>query len=131
MKIIKGIGFFTALSGASAVGLGAFAAHADLDVQAALWINKAVDYQFIHSLGLIGLIAIRAHMIVKFWRAAVCLFMVGMLLFCGSLYALAFSGGAPLYAQFAPFGGMSFILGWLCLGIGIVTHKKPENNPVA
>lgn len=128
MKMLKGIGFFTALSGASAVGLGAFAAHADLEVQAALWINKAVDYQFIHSLGLIGLIAIQAHMVVKFWRAAVCLFMAGILLFCGSLYALAFSGGAPVYAQFAPFGGMSFILGWLCLGIGLVVQKKAKED---
>jgi len=41
------------------------------------------------------------------------LFVVGTLLFCGSLYALAFTG-IRTFGAVTPFGGLAFLLGWLC-----------------
>jgi uncharacterized membrane protein YgdD (TMEM256/DUF423 family) len=44
------------------------------------------------------------------------LFVVGTVLFSGSLYALALSGVRWLGA-ITPLGGLAFLLGWLCLAL--------------
>ena len=44
------------------------------------------------------------------------LFVVGILLFSGSLYLLTLSGVGRL-GMITPIGGMSFLAGWLCLGL--------------
>lgn len=44
------------------------------------------------------------------------LFTLGILLFSGSLYLLALSGVGKL-GIVTPFGGVSFLAGWLCLGL--------------
>ena len=48
--------------------------------------------------------------------ASAILFLIGIMLFSGSLYASAFTAGATP-TLLAPYGGMSFMLGWLALGI--------------
>ena len=103
-----------AAAGATAVALGAFGAHAlrgvlDADAQR-IW-HTAVDYQFWHALALLAVSQARSSR----WRlAAAAAFALGMVLFCGSLYALAL--GAPrLTGAVTPLGGVCFILGWLAL----------------
>ena len=102
-----------ALSGAVSVALGAFGAHGlkahFTPEQLATW-NTSVHYQALHALALImfGLFAER-------WNARSCAgwcFVIGTLLFSGSLYALAL--GAPRWCgAITPFGGGAFIAGWL------------------
>ncbi len=100
---------------ALAVGLGAFGAHGlreRLDAYSLSIWEKAVFYHFIHAIGLLVLPAL-----LKEGSAASrvgWLLVLGILLFSGSLYALALSGVRVLGA-ITPFGGVSFIAAWLML----------------
>ena len=105
---------------ALAVILGAFGAHglkARLDTlgTATIW-EKAAFYQFIHALGILVVSLIPSTPLLP--RAAVepvCwLLFVGILVFSGSLYALAATGTRSLGA-ITPIGGVAFIVGWLWL----------------
>jgi len=98
---------------AVAVALGAFGAHGlkdRLDAYAmGIW-EKAVFYHFIHALGIL---------IVAAWqrentRASCWLLTAGILLFSGSLYALALTR-IPTLGAVTPLGGVAFIAGWLLL----------------
>jgi uncharacterized membrane protein YgdD (TMEM256/DUF423 family) len=98
-----------------AVALGAFGAHAlkgrltpDL---AAVW-QTAVSYHAWHALGLlaVGVLMLqwpsRGLLGIAAW-----LFFAGIVLFSGSLYALALTGMRGLGAV-TPFGGVAFLAGW-------------------
>lgn len=106
--------------GALAVGLGAFGAHAlkaRLDERMlAVW-ETAVRYHFYHALALFGLGLLVAHVKTPsaVMQASGWLFVAGVLLFSGSLYAMALSGVRGLGA-ITPLGGLCFIAGWLALG---------------
>lgn len=106
------------LAGASAVLFGAFGAHALRGVLDAdhreLW-HTAVEYHFWHALAL-GLAAWAGSG--RAGRCAVAAFAIGIVLFSGSLYALAL--GAPRWTGIiTPFGGVAFIVGWIALGLGL------------
>jgi uncharacterized membrane protein YgdD (TMEM256/DUF423 family) len=97
------------------VALGAFGAHAlkaRLAPELLAVYHTAVQYHFWHALALVGVALAWPHAGQAWLRAAGWLFIAGLVLFCGSLYALAF--GAPRQTGFAtPLGGLAFILGWL------------------
>lgn len=100
--------------------LGAFGAHAlkaRLPAEMlALW-STGVQYHLWHALGMI-LIGLAAAVVADgMWlRAAGLLLLVGIVLFSGSLYALAL--GAPKWlGAVAPLGGAAFTLGWLALAL--------------
>jgi uncharacterized membrane protein YgdD (TMEM256/DUF423 family) len=102
-----------------AVMLGAFGAHAlrgRLDAYSMDVYEKAVFYHFIHALGmLIVSILPRAGVLSQSWSAWVCgLLLTGIVIFSGSLYALAMSGIRTLGA-ITPLGGLSFIAAWFLL----------------
>lgn len=104
--------------GAGGVAIGAFAAHAMQrlgDEYAVGLVEKAAHYMLWHALAL-GLVAVVADRLPgrKAPRVAGLLFTLGIVLFCGSLLTLAFTGWRPV-AMAAPFGGSSFIAGWLAL----------------
>jgi uncharacterized membrane protein YgdD (TMEM256/DUF423 family) len=106
--------------GALSVGLGAFGAHAlkaRLDERMLEVWETAVRYQFYHVFALFGLGLLMAH--VKepstVMQASGWLFVAGVVLFSGSLYAMALSGVRVLGA-ITPIGGLCFIAGWLALG---------------
>lgn len=118
-RIEAGAVVVAAVAGACAVALGAFGAHAlrdALDERAlAIW-RTAVDYQFWHALALLatGFFARgRSSSVARFAAVA---FALGIVLFSGSLYALALGGPRGLGAL-TPFGGVAFIAGWLALGV--------------
>jgi len=77
--------------------------------------HTAVQYHFWHALALLGVALASTHLPDSLWlRSAGWLLVAGLILFCGSLYALAF--GAPRQAGLAtPLGGLCFILAWLAL----------------
>jgi uncharacterized membrane protein YgdD (TMEM256/DUF423 family) len=104
---------------AFAVILGAFGAHGLKDrldaYSLGVW-EKAVFYHFIHAMGiLIVSIIPGTGLLPKSAADWVCwLLLIGILIFSGSLYVLAVTGNHMLGA-ITPFGGVSFILGWLLL----------------
>jgi uncharacterized membrane protein YgdD (TMEM256/DUF423 family) len=108
-----------AVAGVSAVLLGAWGAHglrAVVDAQAVGIWRTAVRFQFWHALalGVLTLAAPRgpAH-VVAGWA-----FGVGIVLFCGSLYALAL--GAPrAVGLVTPIGGVAFVVGWIALALAL------------
>ncbi len=107
-----------ALAGATAVALGAFGAHAlkgRLPPELLAVYHTAVQYHLWHALALLGVALASPHLPDSLWlRGAGWLFVVGLLLFCGSLYALAL--GAPRQTgMVTPVGGLCFMLGWLAL----------------
>ena len=108
-----------ALTGAAAVVLGAFGAHAlrdSLDEHALATWHTAVDYQFWHALALLGVGLLARERVTTFLRVAAITFLVGLVLFCGSLYLLAL--GAPRgVGAITPLGGLAFIVGWLALAM--------------
>lgn len=102
-----------ALLGFLAVMLGAFGAHGLKDTLArhdavAIW-EKAVFYHFIHAVMLFTLGQRRPVQSAP-WLS----FFIGILLFSGSLYLLALTNVRWLGA-ITPFGGVSFLAGWLWL----------------
>jgi uncharacterized membrane protein YgdD (TMEM256/DUF423 family) len=112
------------LAGASAVGLGAFGAHGLRGVIDAagmeVW-HTAVQYHFWHALALfvavLGLAPGRAR------SAAIALFVLGIVLFSGSLYALAL--GAPRWTgAITPIGGVAFIGAWIAVGLSL--RRAPD-----
>jgi uncharacterized membrane protein YgdD (TMEM256/DUF423 family) len=102
-----------ALSGFLAVAFGAFAAHGAKDARAAELLHTGSLYQMTHALAVFGWLALRQ----AGGKAGIsipALFLGGTVLFSGSLYALAF--GAPrILGMVTPFGGLSFLAGWLLL----------------
>jgi uncharacterized membrane protein YgdD (TMEM256/DUF423 family) len=108
-----------ALLMAAAVALGAFGAHAlkprFTPDALALW-QTAVNYHAWHALGLlgVGMLLMKQFPNTRGFEAAAWLFVAGVALFSGSLYALAL--GAPRAVGIVtPFGGVAFIAGWLLL----------------
>lgn len=110
-----------ALSMAIGVGCGAFGAHGLRDVIPAsdlqIW-EKAVFYQLIHSLAALVLL-VTPHTLCDERRASLCatLFLVGTLIFSGTLYALVLTNTRWLGA-ITPIGGTCLIVGWLLLAGG-------------
>lgn len=95
------------------VALGAFGAHSlktKLTPEMLTVFETGVRYQAYHALALLLLAALRGPD-----RAGWC-FVAGVVLFSGSLYALALSGVRWLGA-ITPLGGLCFLAGWLMLAL--------------
>ena len=108
-----------ALFGFTGVGLGAFAAHGlkgQLSAEYLAVFQTGVHYQMLHALALLGLAALWQRLGGRLLTAAGVCFCVGILLFSGSLYALTLSGISAL-GMITPVGGLTFLAGWLCLGL--------------
>jgi uncharacterized membrane protein YgdD (TMEM256/DUF423 family) len=106
------------LSGMLAVVLGAFGAHAlkdRLDEYALGIFETAVQYHFYHSFALlaVGIIALSQPQTAML-KSSGWLFLLGIVVFCGSLYLLSVTGVRWLGA-ITPLGGLAFIGGWACL----------------
>lgn len=76
--------------------------------------ETAVRYQMWHVLALVGLAAVAARRNGAAVKVAGVCFLLGIALFCGMLYCWVF-GGPQFLVHIVPFGGMSFIVGWLAL----------------
>ena len=102
-----------ACGGFLSVAVGAFAAHGVHDARAAELLRTGATYSFMHSLAtfacalVVSLGGTRA-------RHAPTFFLGGIVLFSGSLYALA-AGAPSLAGIITPFGGLGFLIGWVIL----------------
>ncbi len=114
--------FFTigALFAGLGVGLGAFAAHglkARLASEMLTVFEVGVRYQMYHAFALLMTAWALSRGTSSLLISSGWLFIIGTVLFSGSLYALTTSGIKTL-GIITPFGGIAFIAGWLCLAIG-------------
>lgn len=111
--------FIGALMGFLGVGLGAFGAHglkARISPDMLAVFETGVRYQMYHALALlvVGLLMPRLEgraVVVAGWS-----FTAGILIFSGSLYALALTGVTTLGA-ITPIGGVAFLAGWVALAL--------------
>ncbi|MDE2222619.1 MAG: DUF423 domain-containing protein [Candidatus Omnitrophica bacterium] len=100
-----------------AVALGAFGAHAIRSKISEHYFDiyrTAVLYQFVHALGLfvVAWLSTISHSPRVGWAGY--LMIAGIILFCGSLYALSLTGIKWLGAL-TPIGGLCFLAAWACL----------------
>lgn len=130
------LAFLTAFLGFTAVALGAMGAHAVKDLVLELpdaadrlgWWEVGARYHLIHALA-VGLVAVlSAHVTSRFPNIAAGLFTVGIILFSGSLYVMALTGVRTL-GMVTPFGGLSFLAGWVALGFGARGLGRRQETP--
>lgn len=115
-RIFFRLGAFSALL---SVGAGAFGAHGlrdRLPPDSLAVFETAARYQLYHALALLA-----AAWAVSRWPGALPVwagwcFLVGTVLFSGSLYGLSLTGTRWLGA-ITPLGGAAFLAGWLCLAL--------------
>lgn len=116
-----------ALLGGLSVAGGAFASHALRDklTERSLEIfETGARYQMYHALALlaVAILLSRAEVAQAWLTASGIALIAGVLIFCGSLYALSLSGIKWLGAV-APLGGAAFLIGWGCLAIAALSFK--------
>lgn len=119
---------FAAISGFIAVALGAFGAHALKTTLPANYIDvwhTAVLYQFIHTLAILAVASLSAFLQTVWQKRSILFFMLGIVLFSGSLYILALVGLGTL-GIITPIGGTCFLIAWLCLAVSIIKGKSPK-----
>jgi uncharacterized membrane protein YgdD (TMEM256/DUF423 family) len=110
-----------ALFGGLSVAGGAFASHAlknQLSDRALGIFETAARYQMYHALALLS----SAQESQTFFAVAGWAFIVGTIVFSGSLYALSLTDIKWLGA-ITPVGGVAFIVGWGCLAVAALTFK--------
>jgi uncharacterized membrane protein YgdD (TMEM256/DUF423 family) len=112
------LGAIFALLGVAAGAFGAHALRSKLPTERMSNVQTAVQYQMWHALALF----------VAAWAAAHCggvgivagvAFAAGIVLFSGSLYALALTGRRT-WGAVTPFGGVAFIIGWALVLVGAI-----------
>jgi uncharacterized membrane protein YgdD (TMEM256/DUF423 family) len=109
-----------------AVAAGAFGAHAlraRLEPRLLEVFETAARYQMYHALGLLAAAWAAERATSRAAAAAGWLFAAGILLFSGSLYAMALTGARWLGAV-TPLGGAAFLAGWIALAAAL--PRAPE-----
>lgn len=110
---------------AAGVAAGAYAAHAAKGAahpEAARLLQTAVQYHLVHGLGIIAVGFAAREGASRLLVAAGCLLLAGIVLFCGSLWALALANAS--LGPAAPLGGLCFIAGWLALAAGALRGRR-------
>ena len=121
-----------AIFGALAVVLGAFGAHSlekiTTDEKILHGFQTGVQYQMYHALALLAVAFIFEKFSNRWIKWAGNCFIVGVILFSGSLYLLTYleiqeSNAVKLAGPITPLGGIFFIAGWLFLLAGVLKKK--------
>ncbi len=125
VQILMGI---AALLGGLAVAGGAFASHAlkdKLSDRALEIFETGTRYQMYHALALLLVVVLLTQsQAAQTWlNSAGIAFIVGTIIFSGSLYALSLSGIKWLGA-ITPIGGAAYLIGWGCLAIAAFSFKS-------
>lgn len=115
-----GILLTAALVGFVGVALGAWGAHgAQFDPKAAAWWQTGVHYQQVHA---VVLLVLGFAPVSRTLRGAAILFVIGILLFAGTLYAMAL-GGPRILGAITPIGGLALLAGWAGIGVEAITAR--------
>ena len=115
-RLFATLGSLSALIAVAAGAFGAHALRARLAPDLLAVFETGARYQMYHALALLAVawIASRSPSPLTAWAGW--LFVIGTLLFSGSLYALALSG-IRIFGAITPLGGLSFMAGWTCLAL--------------
>lgn len=132
----KGFLITASVLGALSVALGAFGAHALKKIvppESVTTFETGVRYQFYHTFALFVVAILFQSFAGKWLTSAGWLFIVGIILFSGSLYALTAlkatnTIGLKGIGIITPFGGLFFIAGWICLLIGILLSANDSSK---
>ena len=117
--MLRGFLMLAAFFGFTGVALGAFAAHGlknRLTPEYLTIFHTGVTYQLVHTLALFGAALLATQIQGRLVTWAGVSFTVGIVLFSGSLYLLTMTGISKL-GIITPFGGLAFLIGWVCLGL--------------
>ncbi|GLH20339.1 MULTISPECIES: DUF423 domain-containing protein [Pseudomonas] len=117
--MLRGFLMLAAFFGFTGVALGAFAAHGlknRLTPEYLTIFHTGVTYQLVHTLALFGVALLATQIQGRLITWAGLSFTVGIVLFSGSLYLLTMTGISKL-GIITPFGGLAFLVGWICLGL--------------
>jgi uncharacterized membrane protein YgdD (TMEM256/DUF423 family) len=108
---------FIGISGCFSVLFGAWLAHGGqvLPLTSQERLATALQYQFIHTLALFLSVTLYIIQPRKVLLLSAFLFVLGILMFSGSLYIKTFID-IQLIGKLAPLGGLSFAFAWLCIG---------------
>lgn len=121
---MKALFIVSIINGFLAVALGAFGAHGlegkISDAALKTW-EKAVKYQMFHTGAMLiaGILMLKTKASVFLWSGW--LFFIGIVLFSGSLYFYSTTGVRSL-AMITPFGGVTFLIGWIVLGYAVARY---------
>lgn len=106
---------------------GAFGAHVlkkYVDNELLVVFETAVRYHMYHSIALILVsILLKVYGGVRLFANAGWFFLIGIVIFSGSLYILSLTG-IKSFGIFTPFGGLSFLCGWTCMVIQALKKEK-------
>ena len=109
------------LNGLLAVAAGAFGAHglkAKLSADALAVFETAARYHVYHALALAVVAAVAGSTNSRWLNVSAFCFQGGIILFCGSLYAMASSRMEWKWlGPITPLGGVLFMAGWLCFAM--------------
>jgi uncharacterized membrane protein YgdD (TMEM256/DUF423 family) len=108
------IGSLAALLGVAAGAFGAHALRQRLTPEMLAVFETGVRYQLVHALALLAVAWACSRWPGRAVAAAGGFFIVGIVLFPGSLYLLALTG-IRSFGAVTPVGGLAFMLGWACL----------------
>jgi len=111
--------FAGAVLGGLGVAIGAFGAHGlrgRLSPKMLAVFETGVRYHMYHALAILAAAALLPRIDGRAVLIAGWSFMAGIVLFSGSLYALALSGVTTLGA-ITPIGGVAFLVGWISLAV--------------
>jgi uncharacterized membrane protein YgdD (TMEM256/DUF423 family) len=114
------------ISGFLAVALGAFGAHVLKSLLSSEMIDifkTGVTFHLVHSM---VLLALSLNNEIRFYVSSI-FFLVGIILFSFSLYLYAITG-IMAFAIITPFGGISFLMGWLFIIIQTIKHGGKNQN---
>ena len=105
---------------------GAFGAHslkALISADRLMVFETAARYQMYHALALLMVGGMLPHVSRGGLRVAGWCFVIGIVLFCGSLYVIAFTATRWVGA-ITPLGGAAFLAGWLVLAWNLWQKKE-------
>ncbi len=109
------VGAFLAVA-TGAFGAHALSAHFEAHPDLESVYHTAVQYLFVHALGLMVIAWASTRFTGQGVAWAGYLFLAGILLFCGSLFVLSLSG-IRWWGAVTPFGGLAFLAGWALLAL--------------
>lgn len=112
----------SAISGFTAVAIGAFGAHGLREKLSAEMIEvykTGVFYQFIHTIVLLIL------SLTSFFNTKISsiFFLLGIILFSFSLYIYSTSG-ERIFAMITPLGGLCFLIGWIWIIFEVIRAQR-------
>lgn len=102
------------------VAAGAFGAHGlrgHMSPESLETFRTGANYQLLHGIAIVAVAGAMSHFDRRRLRLACWLFVVGIVLFSGSLYALSLSGVRALGAV-TPLGGVALLAGWCTVMLG-------------